>query len=116
MLSQTHLESCIQECTHCHAVCVKIIQYCLKKGGKHAAADHVRLMQDCAEVCLTSTDFMLRESDLHPDMCGLCAKICDRCAGGCEQVGGGKDALMKECAKACRACAKSCHEMSIHEH
>lgn len=114
MLTQTQLESCIQECTHCHAVCARTIQYCLNKGGRLAAAEHVRLMQDCAEMCLTSTDFMLRESDLHPETCGLCATICDRCANSCEQVGGGNDALMKECAEACRACAKSCHEMSIH--
>ena len=38
MLAQTDLESCIQECTRCHAVCVKTVQYCLKKGGRHAAA------------------------------------------------------------------------------
>jgi hypothetical protein len=114
MLAQTDLESCIQECTRCHAVCVKTVQYCLKEGGRHAAAHHVRLMQDCAEMCLTSADFMLRESDLHPETCGLCAKICVRCASSCEQVGGGNDALMNECAGACRACAKSCNEMSIH--
>ena len=45
MLAHADLESCIQECTRCHAMCVKTIQYCLKKGGKHAAADHVRLMR-----------------------------------------------------------------------
>jgi hypothetical protein len=58
--TETQLQSCIDDCTRCYAMCTKTIQCCLEKSGKHAEANHVRLLQDCAEVCVTSTNFMLR--------------------------------------------------------
>ena len=33
MLAHADLESCIQECTRCHAMCVQTIQYCLKRAA-----------------------------------------------------------------------------------
>ena len=113
MVTETHLQSCIDECTRCHALCTKTIQYCLEKSGRYAHANHIRLLQDCAEICRASANFMLRGSDLHPNMCGVCAEICDRCARSCEKVGGGQDEHMKECAGTCRLCSDSCHYMSI---
>jgi hypothetical protein len=112
MLRATDLQSCIDDCTRCHAVCTETIQYCLEKSGKHAEANHVRRLEDCAEICLTAADFMLRGSDLHPDLCGVCAEACDRCARSCEQVGGSDDLQMRECAETCRRCAQSCRQMS----
>jgi len=110
MPRDTHLQSCIDDCTHCHALCTETIQYCLEKSGKYAESDHVRLLQDCAEICLTATDFMLRGSDLRPYTCGVCAQVCDLCASSCEQLGGSEDVQMKECAETCRQCARSCGE------
>jgi len=116
MSREKHLQSCIDDCTGCHAVCMETIQYCLEKSGKYADAYHVRILQDCAEMCVTCLDFMLRGSGLHPRTCGVCAEACDRCAQSCEQVGGSGDAQLKECTEACRQCALSCHEMSEQGH
>jgi hypothetical protein len=112
MASETQPQSCIDDCTRCHAVCTETIQYCLEKSGKHAEEHHIRLMQDCVEICLAAADFMLRGSDLHPDTCGVCAEACERCARSCEEIGGKDDVPMKECAETCRRCANSCREMS----
>jgi len=116
MLRETSVQSCIDDCTECHAVCTDTVQYCLEMGGKHAERHHIRLMQDCAEICLTAADFMLRGSDLHPDTCGVCAEACERCARSCEQIAGKDDTPMRECAETCRRCAKSCHEMTARGH
>ena len=105
-----NMQSCIEECLDCHRICVETTQYCLNKGGKHAQAEHIRAMLDCAQICATSADFMLRGSDLHVHTCAACAEVCDACAESCERMG--DDAQMKRCAEACRACAASCREMA----
>jgi hypothetical protein len=104
------MQSCIEECLSCHRICVETTAHCLEKGGKHAAADHIRTMLDCAQICATSADFMLRGSDLHTETCAACAAVCEACAESCEQIA--DDDIMKRCADACRRCAASCREMS----
>jgi len=104
------IRRCIQNCAECHNICVETAAHCLMMGGKHVEAQHIRLLLDCADICRTSADFMLRGSDLHPKVCGVCAEICERCAASCEQFR--DDALMKQCAEVCRRCAGSCREMA----
>jgi hypothetical protein len=105
-----NMEQCIQNCLDCHRICLETIAYCLQQGGKHAEAAHIRLLQDCAQICATSADFMIRGSDLHTLTCAACAQICARCATACEQMG--NDAQMKACAEVCRRCAESCRQMA----
>lgn len=107
----TAMEECIDNCTQCHNICVETIQHCLEMGGKHADAAHIRILQDCAQACATSADFMLRGSDLHPQTCGVCADACERCAKSCEEIADG-DEQMLTCAEMCRTCADSCREMA----
>lgn len=107
--SPAQLEQCIRECTACHEICLDTVRYCLEQGGKHAAPEHIRLLLDCAEICQTSANFMLRGSDLHAYTCGVCAEVCARCAEDCEKFG---DARMSQCAAACRSCAESCRTMA----
>jgi len=103
------LQSCIRECTNCHEVCLETVTYCLQQGGQHAEVNHVRLLLDCAEICQTSANFMLRSSDLHGRTCGVCADVCERCAEDCARFQ--DDDMMQRCAEACRSCAASCREM-----
>ena len=102
------MQRCIQECQHCHSVCLSMAAtHCLEIGGKHVEPVHFRTMLDCAEICQTSTNFMLRNSQLHTHTCRACAEICEACAKSCEEVGD-----MQECVDACRRCAASCREMA----
>ena len=104
----TGMQSCIDACGHCHATCLHTAMvHCLETGGKHLEANHFRLMMNCAELCQTSTNFMLSGSAFHVNLCAICADVCEACAKSCEAVGG-----MDECAKACRECALSCRKMS----
>src|SRR6266487_600883 len=106
----TMMQQCIQNCTECHRTCVETTAYCLQHGGKHVEADHIKSLLDCAQLCATSADFMVRGSALHPQVCGVCADACTRCAESCEQFG--DDAQMKSCAEVCRRCAESCRQMA----
>jgi hypothetical protein len=79
----------------------------------HAEPTHIRLLQDCAEICAVSADFMLRQSEFHPQTCQICADICEQCALSCEQMN--DDDMMQACVDACRTCAKSCGEMGARQ-
>ena len=104
------MRECINECHICHDNCAETVAHCLQMGGKHAEAGHIRLLLDCAEICETSANFMLRGSELLSRTCGVCAEICERCARDCERLS--DDAHMRACAEACRRCADSCKHMA----
>ena len=110
--SPQDLEQCIDNCRQCHETCLRTISYCLQQGGKHAEPSHIRLMLDCAQICATSADFMIRGSDLHRLTCGACAEVCDRCAEDCARMS--DDETMRRCADVCRRCADSCNRMAGH--
>lgn len=107
--SSAAMRSSIDACQSCHEVCLETMTHCLSMGGEHAAAEHIRMMSDCAQICATSADFMLRGSSSHSDVCGVCADICDDCAESCDALEG---AEMKRCADQCRSCAESCRAMA----
>lgn len=104
-----NLMPCIEMCTDCHQACLRTIPYCLQKGGPHAQFEHIRLLEDCVQICQTSADFMLRSSDLHTITCGACAEICDRCADDCMRM---PDPHMEACGEVCRKCAEMCRQMA----
>lgn len=108
------MRDCIAECQSCHNICLETANHCLSMGGRHAEPAHIRLLLDCAEICQTSANFMLRSSDLHGRTCGVCAEVCERCADDCERFT--DDPMMQECAQACRRCAASCREMAHMAH
>jgi hypothetical protein len=110
MEQNAEMKRCIEECTRCHQVCTATMQHCLKMGGKHAEPGHIRLMLDCAQICQTSADFMLRGSDLHGKACGVCAVVCKKCAADCAKMG--EDRAMKKCAEQCGKCAEMCKSMA----
>lgn len=109
MISQ-EMRDCIQECQSCHSICLESVTHCLQMGGEHARPEHIRMLLDCAEICETSANFMLRGSEFHPRTCGVCAEVCERCAQDCERFT--DDPMMQACARACRSCAQSCREMA----
>lgn len=105
------MSDCIDRCIACYRACEQAAAHCLQKGGRHADAEHIRALLDCAEICRTSSVFMLRGSEHHHLTCGVCAEICAACATSCDAL---NDSEMKRCADACRACAASCASMAHH--
>jgi hypothetical protein len=108
--TEQEMHTCIANCLNCHSICLTTVTHCLETGGRHAEAAHIQLMLDCAEICQTSANFMLRGSDLYSRTCAICAGICERCARDCELFG--DDAYMRACAEACRRCAETCKHMA----
>ena len=110
MHQSQEMQQCIQNCTDCHRICLETTAHCLQLGGQHAEAMHITMLQDCAEICQTSANFMIRGSQLHGITCRACAEICERCAADCARFG--DDQMMQQCAEMCRRCADSCRRMA----
>ena len=104
------MRECIDACVDCARVCAETLTYCLSKGGEHVRPEHLKALQDCVDICATDAAFMVRGSEHHTELCGVCADVCQACAVSCE--GFGNDAQMKACAEACRRAAESCRKMS----
>ena len=103
------VRKCVQDCLDCFRICNETTIRCLDLGGKHSESEHLNLLMDCARICNTNAEFMLRNSTYYPQTCGLTADICDECADTCDRF---DDDFMKECASVCRRCAESCREMA----
>ncbi|MDB5761259.1 MAG: hypothetical protein JWQ21_254 [Herminiimonas sp.] len=84
------------------------MNHCLEAGGEKMDPAHFRLMTDCAEVCQSTANFLLRNSNFNDQFCLDCATLCDYCAQSCKELGD-----MSDCAEACRECADSCHQMAF---
>ena len=104
--ADTNMQRCIQECLNCHRICLETASYAATTGN----IEHILTLLDCAEICQTSANFMIRGSDLHIHTCEACAAICEACADVCEQMS--NDAQFSACAASCRRCAQSCDTMT----
>jgi hypothetical protein len=104
------MQGCIEDCLNCHAVCAMTVQYCLTEGGEKADPDLVGVLLDCAEICQTSANFMLRGSPYHALTCSACADICRACEEICRSVS--DDEQLEHCAGVCAECAESCDRMA----
>ena len=103
------LQECVADCLRTHASCIETARYCLDNPRVGVTPVHLSLLTDCAEICQTTANFLIRRSVQHGTMCRACADVCDACAAECEKFA--SDAQMAGCARTCRECAKSCRDM-----
>jgi|DewCreStandDraft_5_1066085.scaffolds.fasta_scaffold01212_25 hypothetical protein len=104
------LRRCIIDCLGCYSTCLETVTYSLQVGGQHAEPARICLLLDCADICRTAAEFMLRNSDLHQRVCAICAEVCEQCAESCAQLG--SHPQMRLCADICARCAESCRQMA----
>ena len=68
------MEQCIDNCTNCHRICLETAARHFRGRARSPKLEEplVRLLLDCAEICRTSADFMIRGSDhASADLPGL---------------------------------------------
>ena len=107
------MSDCVEKCTQTHGACLELADYCLRKGGPLAQPDTIELFEDCAEMCSTAADFLVRGSPRHALTCSIAAEISEECAIGCEAWP--DDPILRQCAQICRTCAESCRAMAFGE-
>ena len=104
------MRKCILTCLECHRICIETMAHGLARGGPYVDNRLIQTLSDCADICHTSASFMMRQSDMHTRICGVCANVCDRCAHDCD--GFKDDEQMAICVAICRQCAQSCRDMT----
>lgn len=110
VLKKDETKACVDACLDARRACIETAVHCLTLGGRHAEMQHMGLLVDCAMVCQTAADFLMRGSDLHALTCSTCAVVCRKCADECARFPG--DDALSDCAKACRRCAEECEAMA----
>jgi hypothetical protein len=98
-------DCCQMICSKCQKTCEEALKYCLSKGGKHAAKEHIDTLKDCIALCKASADLGSRDSKLTAKLREICAEACTKCAKSCEAL---NDPKLKDCVTVCNECAKSC--------
>lgn len=99
--------TCMQACQQCHEACRKAAFGLSPAAAQDLAADDVRLLMECAELCQLSANWQLAGSQYCRQICAVCAEVCRQCQDRCNDNEG-----MQECAAACQRCAESCAAMS----
>lgn len=102
-------QEAIRSTQDCEALCAQVIQHCLEVGGAHADASHLRLLQDCVDICEATRKIFQRRSPHFSELSFACASICEAAAAACERFIG--DAQMKACANQCRLSAIACRQL-----
>ncbi|MCI1003492.1 hypothetical protein HWE01_01585 [Herbaspirillum sp. C7C8] len=105
--SSSSMTTCLQACQHCHEVCRKAAFGISPAAAQELAADDVRLLLECAELCQLSANWQLAGSQYCRQICGICAEVCRHCQARCNA-----NDDMQECATVCQRCAESCEAMS----
>jgi hypothetical protein len=104
------MQECIDLCAASHVMCLETANYAADADRSIAPVQLIALLSDCAEICQSTANSMVRKSALHTTLCRACADACDICARECERQSG--DRQLALCAATCRRCAASCRQMA----
>ncbi len=108
----SEMEECMRLCAEAAKVCLETIPLCLDAGGKHAKADHIMLLINCARICQTNAKVVLSGARQSTYTSNACAEICRECSDDCKATG--NEQFMQHCADVCKRCADSCRKLAVH--
>ena len=101
------MQQCLNNCLACYRLCTATAAHVMHGQSARSEAAHLVSLLDCAQICSTHADFMLRRSPHTMLLASECEMICTACATQCE-AHHDQDGIMLACAEACRKCAASC--------
>lgn len=107
------MDACIGLCLDTHRKCLEAARLVAAYLDRPIATTLIATLTDCAEICQTTANSMIRGSSLHTIMCDACARACRHCAEECGRL---SDARFARCAESCRVCAASCETMATMPH
>ena len=84
-LQNTKYESCIDSCNDCFGACELCATECLHEEEVNMMLKCIQLCHDCADICVTASQFMSRDSEYAKQICNVCADVCDACGVECEK-------------------------------
>lgn len=91
----------------CAAACEYCAEKCLEGGAAADTQECIRSCRDCADICILTARFVMRDSRHSRHVMDECLEICNECAQACEQLAG-HDGPCAACARKCRECIEAC--------
>ena len=100
----------VDDCMITHKLCRQAAAYCIDIGGELATLDRLKILDDCAEVNLTFTNFLLRASQYIDSMARLCIEVSLGCAKSLQELEQ-EDQMLHATYVACLRSHQSCTEL-----
>ena len=85
-LQNQKYQTCIDTCNDCFESCEFCATSDLREENVKSMTRCIQLNRDCANMCMTASQFMSRDSEHSKKICAICADICDLCAEECEKI------------------------------
>ena len=102
------IEECIARCMRCYRTCLEILASSLEARGNPPRPAHLALLLECAEMCRSNAEMMIRHASACERECG-CMEICRPCALSCEEIA---DEASRRCVEASCTAARSCPSLA----
>lgn len=90
---------------HCANVCEHMITMALGMQDVQARRAQIRLLMDCATICITLAHYLARRSPAAQATASLCGRICELCGNECARF---PDQHSQMCSQVCLRCAQEC--------
>jgi hypothetical protein len=100
----------LQTVQHCAATCHQMVTMLLQYPDVQNRSTQIRLLRDCASICVTTAEFLASNSIFAPNIAQVCAQICEICGTECSRH---QDAASQHCAKVCLHCAQACRAFAV---
>lgn len=97
--------ACIEACTDCRDRCTELVEAGLDRGAGPRDWALGVLLEDCAELCVLTANFVFRRSARSRDAGLWCARLCLEAAGELSREGQPQG---RECTEALLRCAQLC--------
>jgi hypothetical protein len=94
----------------CAATCEWCADQCLNEDQLKKLIDCIRTDRDCATICRSSAELLIRDSKYSAQVIDICEQVCRDCAEECEKH---EHDHCRACADACRRCEEVCKNYKV---
>src|SRR5690606_35911551 len=108
--TEVSTDQLVDDCMQTYRLCRQTAAYCIDQGGETATLARLQALDDCAEVNLTLSNFLLRASRHVRPLAALCLEISRACAESLEAIEHG-DPHLRAAYAACRRSEAACAEL-----
>jgi hypothetical protein len=102
-------QTLLQTVQHCAATCQHMVTMLLQYPDIQNRTAQIQLLRDCASICVTTAEFIARNSVFSRHLAHLCARLCEACGTECSRH---QDAASQHCAQVCLSCAQECRSFA----
>lgn len=89
----------------CQATCEHMVHHLIKMHDPKRRMRQIQLLQDCADICGLTANYIARMSPFSKYIAEVCAAICEYCGNECLRH---PDPESQRCGQICLHCAREC--------